>query len=127
MLHNFFSGDMDGSRRRASPPPQSTIDISMGSPTMSMATGSSIKRSGPSSPQEKRLTKKHRKEDSNLVASQFDWMTPLASSIAGAKATASSTSANIPSSQDAFAFIHVEFSCMYYYPYETCVKLLTLS
>ena len=113
-LYDFFSGDMV-SHRMESPPPQSSIDISMESPTMS--TASSMKRPGPSSPQGKRSAKKHRGEqDSRWVASQVNWMAPLTASTPGAKAMAISLSTNTP--QDTFAFIHVESSCMYCYPYE---------
>jgi hypothetical protein len=111
-----FSGDADMSHpsRRASPPPQSTIDTPMESPT---SITSNMKRPGPSSPHEKRSAKKHRGEQQNgPPASQFNWMAPLtASSAAGAnpKATATSTSPITP-----FSFIHVDSTCMYYPPYE---------
>jgi hypothetical protein len=104
------------SRRMASPPQSSVnIDFSMESTTASMA--SSMKRPGTSSPQEKKSAKKHRGEqDSERVASQFNWLTSLTALTPGVKATAISMSTN--TTQDTFAFIHIESTCMYCYPYE---------
>jgi hypothetical protein len=74
-----------------------------------------MKRSGPSSPQGKSSAKKHRGEqDSGKVASKVNWMAPVTVRIADAKPTTASTSP-----QDPCFFIHIESSCMYYYPYES--------
>lgn len=106
---NNFTGE-DSSRRRTSPPPQSSMDVPMASPTTSTGT-SNMKRPGPSSPERKRAAKKHRGgQESAKVASRIDWMAPLGMSTAGAKPTTAT------SSQDPGVFIHVESSCMCFYP-----------
>ena len=121
-LHKISTGETS-SRRRATPPPETIIDVSMESPRTSMTETSSMKRPGPSSPAGKRPVKKHRgKQDNGRVASQFNWMAPVTASIVGMKATAASP-------QDPYAFIHVESSCMYFYYYyrESLCDVLTLS
>lgn len=108
----IFTGAGEESSRQGTSLPLQTTDVSMASPTTSLArTNLSLKRSGPSNLQAKGPAKKHRGEQdtgSREVASKIDWMASLTVPMAGAKPTTASTSP-----QDPCVFIHVGSSCMY--------------
>jgi hypothetical protein len=106
----FFTGASEvSSRRRTSPPPHTTTDISI------VSTGtSSMKRPGPSGTQGEKFAKRHRREQNNgKVASHINWMAPFTESIASANTAKPTTATASP--QDPCVFIHVESSCMYYF------------